>query len=99
MSSVLQKETLLKFHKVATPSNSSALGFQLKEAFSCPVSRGQQATKARFKNWVLKRILPGRGGVTHVSEEGEGWGESCPPICREKRVDLSMGVKVEQAVS
>lgn len=34
-----------------------------------------------------------------MSEVGEDWGESCSPVCREKRVDLSWGVKVEQAVS
>lgn len=34
-----------------------------------------------------------------MSEVGEGWGESCSPICRENGVDLSRGVKVEQAVS
>ena len=48
---------------------------------------------------ALVEILPGGVGVTCVSEVGEGWGESSSPVCREKRGDLSVGVKVEQAVS
>lgn len=48
----------------------------------------------------LSGILPGgEWSVTCVSEVGEGRSDSCPPICRGKRVDLSRGVKVEQAVS
>ena len=44
-------------------------------------------------------FLPGGVGVARVSELGEGRGERRPPICRENRVDLSGGVKVEQAGS
>lgn len=65
-------------------------------------SRGQHTTKACFKKqassalgFKSKRVLPGGDGVTRVSEAGEGWGESCSPICREET--LSRGV--EEAVS
>lgn len=44
-------------------------------------------------------FLPGGDSVTRVNKEGEGRSERFPPISRGKRVDLSGGVKVEQAVS
>lgn len=64
-----------------------------------------QSFKANFKRVeskslpatvYLQRILP--GGDACRSKVGESWGESCSPICREKRGCLRRGVKVEQTI-
>lgn len=88
-----------EFQAIQSTSYFYALRFQLQETFSCSISRGQHLPSLLYKLLHISRILPGGVGVTCVSEVGEGWGESCSPICREKRDDLSRGVKVEQAVS
>lgn len=45
------------------------------------------------------QALPVRDRVRYVGEVGEGWGVSCPPVCRENRADLSWMVQVQQTVS